>query len=210
MSRHGNVPGDLAAPLDTRSRVARAALAACLLLATPSHAQDSSRSDRLRMFGPSQEVNARLDSLEQVASDAAKGVARRSALNLLAQHGKVWAFQHEPDPVIVYPGVVAQLRRLYPLATSQMRSAIVADLYLQAERGEAVSFLGELVLSREMGFEGSGIAEQAIEVLSMMGPLGEAALQRVHRSGLASEETMKTLDRLARDGYRRRPPRQDT
>lgn len=174
-------------------------------IAAPALAQGTPGQERFLMFGSVQASAERLDSLEQVARNAMNGAAGRSALQLLAQHGKVWAYHHETAPVIVYPGIVSRLRRIYALATPLMRSAIVADLFLQAEQRDAITFLAELAMSRDMGLEYNSIAEQAVEILSMLGTPGEEELRRLHHSGKAPEEIQETLDRLARNGYRRLP-----
>jgi len=186
------------------SRLGRlaAGVATLSLLASPVLAQIP---ERLRSLGSVPAVNARLDSLEQVALHAPNLEARGLALIHTTQLGKVWARHGEPAPIVVYPGIVARLRRIYPSAAPLHKELIVQSLVPQGERSEAIAFLRELTRSFDVGSEHIGIAEQAVGMLSMMGPAGEDELRRLHLSGEADPVIQKMLDRLARTGYRHRP-----
>lgn len=179
-----------------------AGIAAFCLLASPVLAQGP---ERLLMFGPVQAVNARLDSLEQVARHAPNLATRTSALIRIAQPGRVWAYHGEAAPIVVYPGIVARLRRIYPSVDPYGRGVIVRGLSVQAERTEALTWLRELTRSTETSDGHIGIAAEAVEALARMGPAGEEELRRLHLSGEADPGTQKMLDRLARTGYRRPP-----
>lgn len=172
------------------------------LLSSPALAQGP---ERLLMFGPVQAVNARLDSLEQIALHTPNPATRASALIRLTEPGIVWALHREPAPIVVYPGIVARLQRIYPSADSYSRGMIVRGLSVQAERSEALTWLRELTRSTDMSDGHIGIAEEAVEALAKMGPGGEAELRRLHLSGEADPGLQKMLDRLARTGYRHRP-----
>lgn len=188
-------------------RLSWRALPLMLLLATPCPAQDTSGLDRLRMFGSPQVVNSRLDAWENIARNGLTLDARASAVTRIGEPGIVWALQHEPGPVVVYPGIVARLRRVYPTVPPLVRGQIVQGLSIQAERPEAIAWLLELTKSDETTDGHIPIAAEAVEALARMGPQGEEALRRLHLSGAADPALQKMLDVLARTSYRRSPPR---
>jgi hypothetical protein len=171
---------------------------------TPVLAQGAAVPERLLMLGPVPVVNARLDSLEQVVRGTTNRATLFSAVMRITASGLVWAYAGEAAPIVVYPGIVVRLRRVYPSVDPYSRGAIVQGLSAQAEQNEALAWLRELAASSDMADEFS-IAEVAVEALARMGPMGEAELRRMH--GLKAEypEIQKMLDVLARTGYRRQP-----
>ncbi len=174
------------------------------LTASPVLAQRATEAERLLMFGPVPAVNARLDSLEQVARGTTNRATLFSAVMRITASGLVWAYAGEAAPIVVYPGIVARLRRVYPSVDPYSRGAIVQGLSAQAERSEALAWLRELATSSDMADEFS-IAEVAVEALARMGPMGEEELRRMHLLKAEYPEIQKMLDVLARTGYRRPP-----
>lgn len=147
------------------------------------------------------------DSLEQVALRSPAAEHRVWAIMGIASPGSAWAMDGNLDNLPTtpaYPGIVARLRRIYPHADARMRSAIVGSLLLQAERAEAITFLGELARTDHVGLE-YPIAATAVEWLSRLGAEGAEVLRVLHASGQAIEVVRKQLDGLARTGYRKPP-----
>jgi hypothetical protein len=147
------------------------------------------------------------DSLEQVALRSPRADHRVVAILGIASPGSAWAMDGNVNNVPttpLYPGIVARLRRIYPHADAGMRERIVSSLLLQAERAEAIAFLGELARTDHVGLE-YPIAATAVEWLSHLGTEGAEVLRVLHASGQAIEVVRKQLDGLARTGYRKPP-----
>lgn len=150
-------------------------------------------------------ATATMDSLVQVILQTRDLGRQGRARTWLAQHGTIWVYNGLPEPLVVYPGVVSRLRRVYPALIPILRSYLVAGLSIQAEREEALAWLKELVKSPDLGAGDDRVAEEAVEALARMGPAGEAELRRLHLSGEADEQIQDMLSRLAQTGYRRPP-----
>ncbi|MCL4864275.1 MAG: hypothetical protein KJZ47_00190, partial [Gemmatimonadales bacterium] len=123
-----------------------------------------------------------MDSLGQVAVHARLPEERFNAILRIEAPGIVWTLRGDTTKETIYPGIVARMRRIYPDADPAVRQRIVSSLFLQAEQGEAIAFLGDLSQTDDLGPEFT-IAETAVRSLSMMGTEGEAELRRVHATG---------------------------
>lgn len=195
---------DRSSPNANTWRCAAAALT-LLLAGTPLFGQRPLVPDRLLEMGSVAVATASMDSLVQVILQTQDFSIQGPARIRLAQYGRIWAYHGLPGPVVVYPGVVARLRQIYPALIPQLRSTVVAGLSVQAEREEALAWLKELVKSPDVGANEIRIAEGAVEALARMGAAGEAELRRLHLSGEADEQIQDMLGRLAQTGYRRPP-----
>jgi len=161
--------------------------------------------ERLLVHGPVQAVHARLDSLEQVAIFSSDRDSKSLALTRITQIGRAWARHGGTTPMVVYPGIVVRLRRIYQSSEPYGRGSIVQSLVRQGERTEAIAWLRELLKSADMSDSHISVAEEAVQALALMGPAGEEELRRFHLSGETDPGMQKMLDVLARTGYRRPP-----
>ena len=180
-------------------------LVALHLLTTPLFAQGDPVPERFLELGSVAVATTTMDSLVQVILRTGEFSIQGPARTRLAQYGRIWAYHGLPEPVVVYPGVVARLRQIYPALIPQLRSNLVAGLSVQAEREEALAWLKELVKSPDIGANDIRIAEEAVEAMARMGAAGEAELRRFHLSGEADEGIQDMLSRLAQTGYWRPP-----
>jgi len=171
----------------------------------PLFGQRNPVPERLLEMGSLSVATATMDSLVQVILQTRDLGRQGRARTWLAQHGTIWVYNGLPEPLVVYPGVVSRLRRVYPALVPIVRSNLVAGLSVQAEREEALAWLKELVKSPDIGANDIRIAEEAVEALARMGAAGEAELRRFHLSGEADEGIQDMLSRLAQTGYRRPP-----
>lgn len=167
-------------------------------------------------------VNARLDSLEQIALTSNNPEARSAAVLAISAPGRWWQRtqddQKTPPTAVRYPGIVARLARIYRQSDDYgVRYSIISLMMPQAERAEAVSFLEEVV--EEPGPDpvqprpGAAVvandavfplAYEAVGALTRMGPQGRAALQRLYVSGTVREPMARALlEKLARQGFER-------
>ena len=157
-------------------------------------------------FGTPAEWGRRQDSLERVAVGATDQGERLLATLRIAGPGRSYRLEDEPPDEVVYPGIVAALKRIYVRSEGQIRAEIVGMLPGQGERSDALQFLAELARTNDRYRSGAhSIGEYAVVQLSRMGPAGAAELQRLHASGEGNELVRKLLDRLAQTGYRKPP-----
>ncbi len=199
--------------------VIAAVLGCCRSLAP---AQAVAQRDTLRE--PSQaRVTAFLDSVQRTAGT--HDGAMRAAM-IMSHFGEAWIRKPgdaalPPGPVI-YPGIVQRMIRLYRQSPdTAVRGLIIGRMIYQAERAEAVAFLGEVAQEppeppRPVPAPppGMGIVKDdiqfplqwgAIESLTYMGADGRAALERLQAQGTVREPlARKYLEELARQGFRRR------
>ncbi len=155
-------------------------------------------------FGTPAEWARRQDSLERVAIGATDQGERLRAVLRIAGPGRSYRLEDEPPDEVVYPGIVAALKRIYARSEDRIRIEIVGMLPGQAERSDALQFLAELARTNDrLGWRSIGF--YAVNQLSRMGPAGAAELQRLHASGAGVTEVRMRLDRLAQSGYREPP-----
>jgi len=193
-------------------RLAPALMFAVAILGTP---QDEASAQRDRSL-PATAVNARLDSLEQVALSSGSREQRLAAVARISAPGwlTMGARKGSAPIEVRYQGIVDRLVRIYQRNDDYwMRYSVIAMMIPQAERAEAAAFLEEVaegpgeqpvpppgvVLVEDR----SSLQSLAVGALTYLGAEGEAALRRLHAAGTVREALARAeLERLASAGFR--------
>ena len=195
-------------------------LALCFVLQTAVPDEAFAQADSVR--APSlASVNARLDSLEQVALTSDNGDRRWQAALAISGFGRRWMLTQRdvtaPPPQVLYPGIVDRLARIYrQVDVYSVRDLIIGMMIHQAERAEGATFLAEMAQEPpepappaipDVGIiwdDRWPLQFNAINTLTYMGAEGRAVLQRLYAEGtLQHPAARRRLEELARQGFRK-------
>lgn len=101
-------------------------------------------------------------------------------------------------------GVVTRLVQVYRQSSDpDVRGVVVAVMSDQAERPEALAFLGAIATQPSRAADFPNSASAAIHSLTMMEADGAAVLKRLHETGAVKDQRAREdLDLIAQRGYR--------